>query len=98
MGYTTLLLLHFSEDKNVLDINTRWGTHFEPTVKDIEFKIKSNASSIVILNLVILGSVIVIFLFSLIWLINLGITEPLLPNTFPYLNAINLVLCFWLSK
>ena len=24
-----------------LDINTRWGTHFEPTVKDIEFKIKS---------------------------------------------------------
>jgi len=28
-------------DKNVLDINTRWGTHFEPTVKDIEFKIKS---------------------------------------------------------
>ena len=27
-------------DKTVLDINTRWGTHFEPTAKDIEFKIK----------------------------------------------------------
>jgi hypothetical protein len=27
-------------DKNVLDINTQWGTHYEPTAKDIEFKIK----------------------------------------------------------
>ena len=27
-------------DKTVLDINTQWGTHFEPTEKDIEFKIK----------------------------------------------------------
>jgi hypothetical protein len=27
-------------DKTVLDINTQWGTHYEPTVKDIEFKIK----------------------------------------------------------
>jgi len=27
-------------DKTVLDINTHWGTHFEPTDKDIEFKIK----------------------------------------------------------
>jgi hypothetical protein len=27
-------------DKNVLDINTHWGYHYEPTAKDIEFKIK----------------------------------------------------------
>jgi hypothetical protein len=27
-------------DKDVLDINTKWGSHFEPTTKDIEFKIK----------------------------------------------------------
>jgi len=27
-------------DKTVLDINTQWGTHYEPTDKDIEFKIK----------------------------------------------------------
>jgi len=33
-------------DKTVLDINTQWGTHFEPTVKDIEFKIKSLKSEL----------------------------------------------------
>jgi len=27
-------------DKYVLDINTCWGSHYEPTVKDIESKIK----------------------------------------------------------
>ena len=27
-------------DKDVLDINTGWGSHYEPTVKDIETKIK----------------------------------------------------------
>jgi hypothetical protein len=27
-------------DKNVLDINTCWGSHYEPTGKDIESKIK----------------------------------------------------------
>jgi len=27
-------------DKTVLDINTQWGTHYEPTGEDIEFKIK----------------------------------------------------------
>jgi hypothetical protein len=27
-------------DKDVLDINTGWGSHYEPTVKDIESKIK----------------------------------------------------------
>jgi hypothetical protein len=27
-------------DKNVLDINTGWGSHYEPTTKDIESKIK----------------------------------------------------------
>jgi len=27
-------------DKKVLDINTKWGSHYEPTEKDIEFKIK----------------------------------------------------------
>jgi hypothetical protein len=27
-------------DKAVLDINTVWGSHYEPTVKDIESKIK----------------------------------------------------------
>jgi len=33
-------------DKTVLDINTQWGTHYEPTVKDIEFKIKRLKSEI----------------------------------------------------
>ena len=33
-------------DKEVLDINTRWGTHFEPNVKDIEFKIKALKSEL----------------------------------------------------
>ena len=28
-------------DKDVLDINTGWGSHYEPTVKDIESKIKN---------------------------------------------------------
>ena len=27
-------------DKDVLDINTKWGSHYEPTAKDVEFKIK----------------------------------------------------------
>jgi hypothetical protein len=27
-------------DKTVLDINTNWGSHYEPTSKDIESKIK----------------------------------------------------------
>ncbi len=27
-------------DKDVLDINTDWGSHYEPTTKDIESKIK----------------------------------------------------------
>jgi hypothetical protein len=27
-------------DKDVLDINTQWGSHYEPDAKDIEFKIK----------------------------------------------------------
>ena len=27
-------------DKDVLDINAQWGSHYEPTPKDIEFKIK----------------------------------------------------------
>ena len=27
-------------DKHVLDINTDWGSHYEPTTKDIESKIK----------------------------------------------------------
>ena len=33
-------------DKTVLDINTKWGTHFEPTPKDIEFKIKKLKSEL----------------------------------------------------
>ena len=33
-------------DKDVLDINTRWGTHYEPTAKDIEFKIKKLKSEL----------------------------------------------------
>ena len=33
-------------DKTVLDINTQWGTHYEPTVKDIEFKIKKLKSDL----------------------------------------------------
>ena len=27
-------------DKDVLDINTQWGSHYEPTVVDIDYKIK----------------------------------------------------------
>ena len=27
-------------DKNVLDINEKWGTHYEPNAKDIDYKIK----------------------------------------------------------
>jgi hypothetical protein len=27
-------------DPQVLDINTNWGTHYEPTIKDIDKKIK----------------------------------------------------------
>ena len=49
----------------------------------LDSKIKSNASFIEILNRVIEGSVIVIFAFFFICSINLGITEPLLPKTFP---------------
>ncbi len=33
-------------DKTVLDINTQWGTHYEPTGEDIEFKIKRLKSEI----------------------------------------------------
>ena len=34
------LMLGSKFDKNVLDINTQWGTHYEPTIKDIDKKIK----------------------------------------------------------
>jgi hypothetical protein len=33
-------------DKNVLDINAQWGSHYEPTAKDIEFKIKKLKSEL----------------------------------------------------
>ena len=66
---------------------------FDNVVISTDSKMKSNASFIVMLNLVIFSSVIEIFSFDLILFIKNGTTEPLLPKTFPYLNAINLVLC-----
>ena len=42
-----------------------------------------------------LVSVIVIFCLFLESSINLGKTDPLLPKTFPYLKAMNFVLCFF---
>ena len=60
-------------------------------------RIKSSASSIVMLNRVIPGSVIVMGFFALICSMNFGATEPLLPSTFPYLIPMNLVGCLSLS-
>ena len=56
-------------------------------------KINSKASSIVIVNLVISGSVISIFFLRRISSANLGTTDPLLPKTFPYLTTEKLI--FW---
>ena len=37
-------------DSAVLDIKTNWGTHYEPTAKDIEFKIKRLKSELKVLE------------------------------------------------
>ena len=44
------------------------------------------------------SSVMVISSFALILFIKNGTTEPLLPKTFPYLSAINFVLCLFLFR
>jgi hypothetical protein len=65
-----------------------------PTEFFVALRTNLTASSKSILNLVISGSVIINFCFLLIRSKKKGITDPRLPNTFPYLTTEKLVFFF----